>query len=538
MLPFTALLLRSYYGAIGWNEDNSYSQLTRASSSLLDFQIPQSLILQLANSPTPIFFTSYALDALPQLNGSISYITTSEPLEDIGPSRSIAFRDVVERFRVYPPPRRPPPKDEVWLGGRRVEGRDYLLYSRLHLPSLHLSGLATTRLTPTLQAHLAFLSQPAPPSTTSSPSGSYTHSRVPSETSVPSPTAPSTPGNVLLSLQHDTGRYSGEYTYSAQDGMFGWRGLFNFGWQDPDFAVAAAVLRERESSSGSGSDAAGDIGPEGKRIDEEEMMDGGLRGRFSAGGEVYFSAKQRSFGISTGLRFTTIPPSLPLPPGSPPPSPPTTLTLLYNPLIGFLSTAYSAQISPTVALSSRFGVNVYSYESDLSIGGEWWIGRRRGKRNLPTEPSEPRDPTVASARSRASTSGTGDGADLRGETEEESLRRSKLSLLGEASLRDKEVEDRKVEKQLDSPIPLARPVGSGAQGRAKEGSSASASASTLAVENERDGVLKARLSGNSSIALLYEARIRNCFVSFGVVSDLLSRQRPIRSIGVEVQYFS
>jgi distribution and morphology protein 10 len=35
---------------------------------------------------------------------------------------------------------------------------------------------------------------------------------------------------------------------------------------------------------------------EGKRIDEEEMMDGGLRGRFSAGGEVYFSAKQRSFG--------------------------------------------------------------------------------------------------------------------------------------------------------------------------------------------------------------------------------------------------
>jgi distribution and morphology protein 10 len=188
---------------------------------------------------------------------------------------------------------------------------------------------------------------------------------------------------------------------------------------------------------------------------------------------------------------------LPLPPGSPPPSPPTTLTLLYNPLIGFLSTAYSAQISPTVALSSRFGVNVYSYESDLSIGGEWWIGRRRGKRNLPTEPSEPRDPTGRSAQSRASTIGKGDGADLRGETEEESLRRSRLSLLGDASLRDKEVEDRKVEKQLDSPIPLARPVGSGAQGRAKEGSSASASASTLAVENERDGVLKARLSGNS-----------------------------------------
>lgn len=34
-------------------------------------------------------------------------------------------------------------------------------------------------------------------------------------------------------------------------------------------------------------------------VDEEEMMEGGLKGRFSAGGEVYFSAKQRSFGSTS-----------------------------------------------------------------------------------------------------------------------------------------------------------------------------------------------------------------------------------------------
>ena len=51
--------------------------------ALLDFQIPQSLILQLANAPTPIFFTSYSLDALPQLNGSVSYVTTSEALDGV-----------------------------------------------------------------------------------------------------------------------------------------------------------------------------------------------------------------------------------------------------------------------------------------------------------------------------------------------------------------------------------------------------------------------------------------------------------------------
>jgi distribution and morphology protein 10 len=55
--------------------------------------------------------------------------------------------------------------------------------------------------------------------------------------------------------------------------MFGVRGLYNFGWD-----------KVEEAQGG------------GRRVDEEEMMEGGLRGRFSAGGEVYFSAKQRSFG--------------------------------------------------------------------------------------------------------------------------------------------------------------------------------------------------------------------------------------------------
>lgn len=34
MIPFSALLLRNYYHAIGWNEDNSYSQLTKSSTGV------------------------------------------------------------------------------------------------------------------------------------------------------------------------------------------------------------------------------------------------------------------------------------------------------------------------------------------------------------------------------------------------------------------------------------------------------------------------------------------------------------------------
>jgi len=46
--------------------------------------------------------------------------------------------------------------------------------------------------------------------------------------------------------------------------------------------------------------------------------------------------------------------------------------------MGFLSTSYAAQVTPHLALASRFGVNVYSYESDLCLGGEWWIGKGSG----------------------------------------------------------------------------------------------------------------------------------------------------------------
>lgn len=87
MLNFSTLLLRSYLEATGWNEDNFYSNITRSSSAILDFVVPPSLTLQLANAPTNIFFTSYALDALPQLNGSMSYVTSSVPLPKVSGSR-------------------------------------------------------------------------------------------------------------------------------------------------------------------------------------------------------------------------------------------------------------------------------------------------------------------------------------------------------------------------------------------------------------------------------------------------------------------
>jgi len=193
--------------------------------------------------------------------------------------------------------------------------------------------------------------------------------------------------NIVINVQHDVGKWCTEYSWSAEDEMCGIKFLHNFG------------------RLGSLNDIADEGGARRglKRVDEEEPVEGGLKGRVSIGGELYFSAKEKSAGgecsefynhlvhqnfttVSTGIRFTTLPdgPSflsqVPGPPSSSQylsthRSPPTTITALFNPMLGHISAAYTAKVSRDLALSSRFDFNVYSFESEWTMGAEWWLRR-------------------------------------------------------------------------------------------------------------------------------------------------------------------
>jgi distribution and morphology protein 10 len=65
--------------------------------------------------------------------------------------------------------------------------------------------------------------------------------------------------------------------------MFGFRILRNFGRLHPD---SEESTDERPTWRIDGR----------KRVDEEEAMENGLKGRLSAGAEIYFSAKEKSTG--------------------------------------------------------------------------------------------------------------------------------------------------------------------------------------------------------------------------------------------------
>lgn len=458
MHPFASYVLRSYYKATGWNEDNLYANLTRSSSAVLDFNVPRGLHFTASKSPNPLFKTSYTMTAMPTLSGSLGYIFTSCDL-DVKSSGTVVFKDMLERFRVYDQPRRPEGKEEEWLAGERVDSRDYLLYGRFYLPSRRLDALYSTRLSPTLQASIAAISQPI-----ANMSPELRNRR-------------GDPSNIMFNLQHDIGKWCTEYTYSAEDGMWGIRVLHNFG------RLASSVGENGDSASAHSS--GGRVGV--KRVDEEDAVEGGLKGRVSIGAELYVSAKERSAGVSTGIRFSTLPdatpPSAHVPPpspftpepstaadGTPPPAapsprphqtpqPPTTITALFNPMLGHVQTAYTARVSRDLTLSSRFDFNVYSYESEWTMGAEWWLRR--------------------SPRSHFA---DGEGGD--------------------------EEEGKKLGASFPSPL------------------------------GEVHGVVKARASTNNDVSLMWEGRIRQMLIGLGVVSDLSSRAKPIKAIGLEVSYFS
>lgn len=139
MQPFASYILRKYYEATGWNEDNLYSNLTRSSNGLLsiyspismitdallailDFQVPRGLHFHVSKAPNPMFKTTQSLNALPSLSGSLGYIFTSCDLQ-LESSTEVQLQDVVQHFRVYDQPRSPVPRQEIWHGGERIDKR-------------------------------------------------------------------------------------------------------------------------------------------------------------------------------------------------------------------------------------------------------------------------------------------------------------------------------------------------------------------------------------------------------------------------------
>ncbi|EOD52553.1 putative mitochondrial inheritance component mdm10 protein [Neofusicoccum parvum] len=303
----------AFYEASHWNHDNSYSYLTATAQALLDFQTPRGLRLNLSSLSSPNLATSYSLGTVGVVDGSLSYLYSSLALDVKSRSNEIDLHNVVRGYRHLKELRRPdePWWWELWHRGKRIDRRATVLYGRLFLPTNSLEALYLRRVSPTRQVRIAAVSD----------------------------SNMNNGGTILGVVQNDYGKYSTEYLYSTDSALLGFRGLYNFG---PDPRTP-------------GDDDA-------KSLSAERVS-----GMFSAGAELYYGILNKSGGMSTGLRFTTLPQHTGFP---------YTMTLTLNPLMGNLSSTYAVKAGHNVALCSRFDFNFYSYESDLQLGCELWQRRR------------------------------------------------------------------------------------------------------------------------------------------------------------------
>ncbi|KAM3422909.1 Mitochondrial distribution and morphology protein 10 [Cercospora zeina] len=311
MLDFMDYVQTAFDRKSRWNLDNSYASLTTTSINLLDFQIPSGLRLHVSSLSSPNFATSYTLGSRGVVDGSLSFLYTNLALRVASTSSDVPLSKLVRGYRQLQELRRP--EDiSASLEGRK---KDSLLYGRLYLPNSSLEALYLRRISPSRVFQIKCVSD----------------ERLPNG------------GTLLATLHNDQGKYTTEYLYSSDSALVGIRGLYNFG-HDP------------RRPSGEDQHAV-----QMDQIPAHPWDHQG--GRLSAGAEAYFSPLNKSGGISTGLRFATLPSHTGFP---------YTMALTVNPLMGNLSSTYAVKAGPNLALCSRFDFNVYSYESDVVVGLELW----------------------------------------------------------------------------------------------------------------------------------------------------------------------
>jgi distribution and morphology protein 10 len=442
MREFMDYIQSAFYSSTGWNRDNSYSTLNATSDALLHFATPRGLRLTLSSLATPHFATAYQLGTIGVVDGSISYLYSTVPLDyhAVAESEKVPLPELLQSYC---------PLAEIsrW---NRIKGtrKDALAYGRLYLPMSMLEALMVKRISPTLQLQVSAVSNQ------SLRNG----------------------GTVLGMLQYDEGRYGVEGLASSDGGLMGLRGLYNFGG---DVADPTSPGGTQENGNGI------------SQLERERIY-----GRFSAGAELYYGTLNKSGGMSFGARFATLPSHT---------GTPLTATMTVNPLMGTLSWAYAVMAGRHCSLATKMDFNVYSYESDWSVGMELW--RKKGAWTVDTGNS------------------TG--------TNEMSI--TPRYVVPQRSFQAKM--NWKNDDPLPNPAPdvVAEPITKQRTFRAKMDWRQN---NECEDEDLYSGVLKARLDHHWRIGLLWEGRVKSLLFSLGSGIDLRRPDAPFRTLGLEVQFSS
>lgn len=193
MRGYMEYLEELFLSHIGWNVNDSFSNITLASHSVLDFSVPQGANLNLASQTTPNTFTDYTLKNLGAMKSSISYLYSSCP-EVVESSANVPLRKLVQCFRKYPL--------------KEVENnRGCFLFGRMYLPGQQLEAMYIQSIGVRNQLVAKWVVDPRLPS----------------------------PVVLTATMQSVSKSWTREYVYSTHENLFGMRFLTNLcTWYEPE----------------------------------------------------------------------------------------------------------------------------------------------------------------------------------------------------------------------------------------------------------------------------------------------------------------
>ncbi|KAK7936726.1 Mitochondrial distribution and morphology protein 10 [Apiospora aurea] len=483
------------------------------------------------------FPTPRGLGTVGVVDGSVSYLYSTVPLNDtIAQSARIPLPDLLKGYKPLEELKKTAAavttntnNDDDALQKQLQQRKEVLAYGRLYLPRSMLEALVVKRFTPALQLQISAVSDQTLRNG----------------------------GTVLGMVQYDKGRYGIEGLASSDGGLMGIRGLYNFGGDAEKFNEDGTTT-PNGNGNGNGN---------GDRI----------YGRFSTGAELYYGTLNKSGGMSFGLRFATLPSHK---------GTPLTATMTINPLMGNMSWSYAVIAGQHCSLATKMDFNVYSYESDWTIGmelwrkkGSWAITRANGFTDGITEETttvtdiateaafaqrfersfqskmdwkldeSPTFPTALDPAPEATsvaapaampevvpnttpnaTPNNAPSAAL--STEPELVSPVPLPDAKKEESKEKERMERsfqaKLEWRLDDPN--EKKPQPPQQVVAKEAAEPD--------EPEYPGVLKVRLDQHMKLGLVWEGRVKSLLFSLGSGVDLRKLDSPFRSLGLEVQFTS
>ncbi|WFC99532.1 Mitochondrial distribution and morphology protein 10 [Malassezia yamatoensis] len=227
MYDAATVLLREYFRVTGWNEQQSYVNLMMAADILVDFPIPENVVMSTTSATLSSLFTSGRLLTFP-LSGALGFtqVQTRNQLNPYCVGHAENRMACGARFLTPNSPagllRGDPSLHttllEVLRG--RTRPKDMLLYGCVHVPTTYVESIMVLRLASHWQLLVTALSNaPEYPLTPLARRLGIVAPGMPASDCV----VPAGTTNMQVILQMQTERTMAEYSYSVDDALWGVR---------------------------------------------------------------------------------------------------------------------------------------------------------------------------------------------------------------------------------------------------------------------------------------------------------------------------